>query len=296
MSLGRRPLRSLSEAVDPAIEHLYCFDMDDTLIQQMLPTEGKKLYKQTTGKDWPYERWWTVPATLRPPFPVKIKAPQKGAFVKAKQDPVGKVIVMTGRVATKEMKSTVASLLTKLGFGPLKFGDNLFLKRLNARDTAAWKISMLTGFTKRFPNLKKISVWEDRADHAQAFEAHIKKLGLEANVIHVKGGQPIAAMESYPNRSWWSVATGSRTGPRRKLKTITGPVEVPNEEPEHLMDNPLPGNMSPRAKQSVPAGRWHDRNKLKKIQGPALSGLGTRFAKLFGKRGGWQTEHDSTAS
>jgi hypothetical protein len=139
---------------------------------------------------------------LKPPFPVKIKAAQKAAFVKAKADPVGKVVVMTGRVATKDMKATVAKLLTKLGYGPLKFGDNLFLKRINVRDTGTWKKSMLTGFTKRFPNLKKISMWEDRADHAAAFRAHIKSLGLEANVTHVKGGQPFAVATEGSDRDW----------------------------------------------------------------------------------------------
>lgn len=97
-------------------------------------------------------------------------------------------------------------------------------------------------------------------------------------------------VESYPNRSWWSIATGARTGPktRRPLKT-RGPVEVPNEEPEKPMDNPLPGVMSPRAKQAVPGGRWHDRNKLRKAKGHiSLSGMGSRFMKFFnGKRGGW---------
>ena len=179
----------LVEKIEPAVEHLYVFDMDDTLIKQSM-----------RPKDWPHKRWWTRPESLKPPFPVKIKSAQKGAFVKAKQDPLGKVVVMTGRIATKEMKATVTRLLTKLGFGPLKFGDNLFLKKINVRSTEAWKKSMLTGFAKRFPNLKKISMWEDRGDHAAAFRAHISSMGLEGDVTHVKGGQPFAFAEGYDGR------------------------------------------------------------------------------------------------
>jgi hypothetical protein len=203
MPLGRKPKKGefinpeqfnesirLVERVEPAVEHLYVFDMDDTLIQQSM-----------RPADWPHKRWWTRPESLKPPFPVKIKAPQKAAFSKAKGDPVGKVVVMTGRIATKEMKSTVTKLLTRLGFGPLKFNDNLFLKKISVRDTAAWKKSMLTGFTKRFPNLKEISMWEDRGDHASAFRKHILSLGLKANVTHVKGGQPFAFAEGYDGRS-----------------------------------------------------------------------------------------------
>lgn len=297
--MSRRTLFTIVESggVDPSVENLYVFDCDDTLIKQTLKADGLKIYKKVTGKDWPHERWWTRPESLKPPFPVKIKAPQKAAYVRALEDPKGKVVVMTGRVATKDMKSTVGALLTKFGFGPLRYGDNLFLKRVNVRSTVGWKKSMLTGFTKRFPNLKKISMWDDRGDHVREFRAHIAKLGLEGDVTHVKGGQPFATVkESYPNRAWWSLATGSQASTpkskvpkRRKLKTVAGPVEVPNEEPERPMDNPLPGNMSPRAKQSVPGGKWHDRTRLKRTPGHiALSGHGSRFMKFFfGKRGGW---------
>jgi hypothetical protein len=272
----------LTEKIERGIEHLYVFDMDDTLIKQVHRDDAEKYL----GKPWPHERWWTRPESLRPPFPVKIKAPQKAAFVRAKQDPKGKVVVMTGRVATKDMKSTVGSLLTKLGYGPLKFGDNLFLKRLNVRDTAGWKKSMLTGFAKRFPDLKKISMWDDRAEHVRQFEAHIKKLGLEAAVTHVKGGQPYAVKaESYPNRPWWSIATGaqSKVPARRKLKTVD-PVELPQDEPEEPMDNPLPGNMSPRAKQAVPGSDWHNRKR----RPGNISMYGRRRLKsFFSKQGGW---------
>lgn len=95
---------------------------------------------------------------------------------------------------------------------------------------------------------------------------------------------------SFPNRPWTAIATGSQasTPKRRALKTVE-PVELPQDEPEEPLDNPLPGNMSPRAKQSVPAGRWQDRRKLKTTPGHvALTGHGTkRMQYFFGKQDGW---------
>lgn len=182
---------ALQEAQDPKIEHLYIFDMDDTLIE--LPAThktGRQEFNRLTGKKWPFKRWWTVPQTLQAPFDIKIRPDTKMAFNAAKGDPKGFVAVVTGRIASKEMRKTVESLLKRLGVGPLKYGDNLFLKRINEMNTLVWKKKMLDGFRKRFPNLKEVHLWDDRCDHVEAFEAHIRKMGL---IPQTKCVQPLAA-------------------------------------------------------------------------------------------------------
>ena len=47
------------------IKKLISFDFDDTLFHTPLPEEGKKIWKQKTGKDWPHSRgWWSKPESL----------------------------------------------------------------------------------------------------------------------------------------------------------------------------------------------------------------------------------------
>jgi hypothetical protein len=185
--------RILAEAgIERGVERLYVFDMDSTLIEE--PRPEKVDYTAITGKPWP-ERWWATAATLKKPLPIPVKPEVRAAFMQAKRDSRGKVVVMTGRVATPEMQTTVVDLLNRLGFGPLRLGDNLFLKRLNEHGTANWKKKMLTGFTKRFPDLKEIHIWDDRCDHVRDFEQHIKSLGLVAVPICVTAKELVGVAE-----------------------------------------------------------------------------------------------------
>jgi len=40
------------------IKKLISFDFDDTLVHTTLPAEGKVIWKEKTGEDWPHRGWW----------------------------------------------------------------------------------------------------------------------------------------------------------------------------------------------------------------------------------------------
>ncbi len=40
------------------ITNISIFDFDGTLIDTMTPEQGKKIYKEKTGKEWKYKGWW----------------------------------------------------------------------------------------------------------------------------------------------------------------------------------------------------------------------------------------------
>lgn len=182
---GLKTLRSKHREADLAVKTIYFFDMDDTLIRQPHKEAGMAAYERATGKPWPYKRWWSVPESLLPPFKPNPKPAIKGAYLRAKNDVHGYVVIMTGRVNTPGMRKAVSLVLKNAGFGGHTHGDNLILKNVNTRDTAAWKKKVMRGFTRRFPNVTTIRTWDDRGDHVEKFQQHIKDLGREGVVTHV---------------------------------------------------------------------------------------------------------------
>ena len=45
-------------------KRLICFDFDDTLFHTPLPEEGKKIWKEKTGQEWPHIGWWGKPESI----------------------------------------------------------------------------------------------------------------------------------------------------------------------------------------------------------------------------------------
>ncbi len=147
---------------------------------------------------------------------------------------------------------------------------------------------MLRGFTKRFPNLREINMWDDRGKHVSEFRSYITKtLKLDGKVTHVTEPTPAhietGVQESFPNRPWWSMPFADlephQLAPAETPKQARS--EAPRSDPLKPMANPLPGNVSPRAKQRAGGGRWEKRNKKPKS---AASLLG-RIASFTRGRG-----------
>lgn len=271
----------LLESQDKTVETLYVFDMDDTLLHHPSQKRGMAQWKRATGQDWPHgDRWWSVSATLKPPFKFdKVKATQ-AAFKKAKRDGKGKVVVMTGRLATKGFKETIPELLRQLGFGKFSFNDNLFLKRINERSTLAWKKKMISGFVRRYPNLKALHMWDDRGDHVTEFGAHIKKLGVKGKVTHVQEPTPAKVNENYPNTPDMKAMPFSpeewKLSPAKTPKDPSVSVGSADGVPKP-MKNKGPGNLDTRI-----TGRAKGRDRHKRKEGPSLMG---RITSYTGGRG-----------
>ena len=43
---------------------LISFDFDDTLCHTPLPEDGKQIWFEKTGTEWPYNGWWSKPESL----------------------------------------------------------------------------------------------------------------------------------------------------------------------------------------------------------------------------------------
>lgn len=169
-----------------SITKVSVFDFDGTLIDTMMPEEGKKIWKQKTGEDFPHKGWWSKRESLdlnifdHPPF-----EDMKNEYLKAKRSPNTFVALCTGRITplTKQVKD----ILYKYNFN---FDDVVLTgdKRFNngASDTLSFKINYLNSLRTQFPNLEVIEFWDDRNHHHKPFVEWAIKQPITVRIFHVK--------------------------------------------------------------------------------------------------------------
>lgn len=146
------------------------FDFDGTLIDTTMPDEGKKLWKEKTGEDFPHKGWWSKRESLDLNiFPNNAFDDMKSEFNKAKSEPNTFVALCTGRITP--LTNQVKAVLAKHGFkfdDVILTGDNRFNN--GANNTLTFKINYLNSLQKQFPNLEEIEFWDDRKIHEQSFK------------------------------------------------------------------------------------------------------------------------------
>jgi len=194
-SLRTREIALLIESRNA--KHLHVFDMDGTLARTPEPTTSNlDLYryhsrsKTNPRGDKPGD-WWGDHRTLRHPFEAHPIERTLKNYHAAKQDPHSKVVVMTGRIHKPEMADAVSHTLHKIGVQGHKHGHDLFLRppqdgKKKPIKTAHWKGHMLRQFHKEHPNLKHISMWDDREEHLDHFRDVLHDLGVRHSLHHVK--------------------------------------------------------------------------------------------------------------
>jgi pyruvate-formate lyase len=170
------------------IEEVYkvsVFDFDGTLIDTALPGEGKKIWKEKTGTEYPHAGWWGRKESLY--VDVYDNAPFDDVvsdYRKAVSEPNTHVSLCTGRMV--KLSNEVNAILNKYNF---KFddvvlnGDGRFSK--GSGDTVAFKIRYLASLQKTFPNLKEIEFWDDRDEHIPTFKQWGDQQRINVIVNHV---------------------------------------------------------------------------------------------------------------
>ena len=151
------------------VTELCIFDFDATLFMSpMFPAD----WQGHTGD------WFDTLQSLTPPCVVDPGPLWIGETVSAAQEAIGRpeayVVLMTGRGMSPELYARVSELVSSAG---LSFNE-IHLKP--GGRTMAWKSGMLQQFIDKFPDLQKVQVWEDRADHLDHFMKVAEDAGLEA--------------------------------------------------------------------------------------------------------------------
>ena len=96
-------------------KRLICFDFDDTLFHTPLPEEGKIVWKEKTGTEWPYRGWWGKSESIDDEiFDIPKNEWTYQRYLEAVADPDAYVIMATGRLdKVPGMREGVESILRK---------------------------------------------------------------------------------------------------------------------------------------------------------------------------------------
>jgi len=172
--------KMLLESVDVPTK-LYVFDFDDTLIRTPLPEKGRVIWQQFHGFPFPSKSeeeveqnrkitgWWGRKESLdMETFDMPLIPEVKSAYDIVKNDPDVMKVMLTGRRGNLE--SEVKAILGSHG---LKFDMYLFN---NKSDTLNAKITYLNDLLTNNPDIKAVTLFDDRTEHIPTFEDWGNKL------------------------------------------------------------------------------------------------------------------------
>jgi RNase P/RNase MRP subunit p29 len=163
------------------IKKLISFDFDDTLVHTTLPDEGKKIWKEKTGEDWPHRGWWSKPESLDMEiFDIPLNKKIYRRYKQAISDPDNYVILATGRVAP--LKDEVYTILGHYGLSfdethlnpgidTFEFKSNLFEKLINEMEP------------------EEFIMYDDRQEHLIRFVEWAKNMPCKVTLIDAISGE-----------------------------------------------------------------------------------------------------------
>ncbi|MFW6219960.1 MAG: hypothetical protein ACOC33_03895 [bacterium] len=136
------------------MKKLIVFDFDQTLFSTPEPEDGKKIWKEKTGEEYPQNKgWWGRPESLdNEMFDIKPLPNIYSKFKKDVSNPNNYVIILTAR--QEKLRPQVEKILNDNNIKP----DELIMRSGN-KD----KGDIILDFVKENPDLKSITVYDDFA-------------------------------------------------------------------------------------------------------------------------------------
>jgi len=164
---------------------LKIYDFDGTLVNTPLPDEeNKAIWKEKTGKDWE-GGWFSNPDSLRMDvFDIETIPSVISDYKKDAADSNNLMVMLTGRIPS--VGKYVKDILDANG---LKFDDYLFNDGGATEDN---KIKHMEMILKYNPNIRDVTIHDDRTPHIPIFQAWgdemVKKGYLDSfEVNHIPG-------------------------------------------------------------------------------------------------------------
>jgi FMN phosphatase YigB (HAD superfamily) len=148
---------------------LAVFDFDGTLMDTPLPVDGRKIYKEKTGQEWPYSGWWGQPLSLSDEiFDIQTIKDVVSDYKKEKSDPNTMVVMLTGRIT--KLSKYVKELLDKHNLTFDEYHYN------NGGSTDFVKMRIMENILDSNKSIRELELWDDREEHIPTFQSWGDKL------------------------------------------------------------------------------------------------------------------------
>ncbi len=165
---------------------LICFDFDGTLVNTELEDSGRIIWKQKTGKEWPYYGWWSKPESLDMDiFETPINKVVYYEYLKAVSDSENFVFLATGRL--ERLRKEVEKVLNKYNLSfttsdEIESKNGVFLN--TGGDTFLFKKKL---FEKMINKLQpdEFILYDDREEHLIKFIDWAKTMPCDVTIIDV---------------------------------------------------------------------------------------------------------------
>jgi hypothetical protein len=161
-------------------KRLISFDFDDTLCHTPKPEEGKIIWKEKTGTDWPYGGWWGRAESINPDiFDIPVNPWVYKKYLEAVADPDNYVILATGRLQKVEnMRKYVDMILSKHN---ISF-DEIYLNW--GGDTYNFKTKLFEQLIEKL-GVNEFIMYDDRSEHLVRFEEWAEEHHVQVTVVDV---------------------------------------------------------------------------------------------------------------
>ena len=162
------------------MQRLICFDFDDTLFHTPLPEEGKIIWKEKTGTEWPHRGWWGKPESIDDEiFDIPKNEWTYRKYLDAVADPGAYVILATGRLdKVPGMRENVEKILrdSNIEFDEvhLNWGGDTFIFKCNLLEQTIGKLGA-----------KELIFYDDRQEHLPKFVEWAKEQDIKSTIVDV---------------------------------------------------------------------------------------------------------------
>lgn len=135
------------------MKRLIAFDMDGSLINSPEPEDGKKIWKEKTGEEYPHKGWWGRKESLDTnvfeikPFPTILKKLEEANNLDDTH-----VIILTSRL--EKLRPEVENILNL---------NNIHVDELIMKNGSDDKGDIIQKYVKNNPDLEQIIVYDDFA-------------------------------------------------------------------------------------------------------------------------------------
>jgi FMN phosphatase YigB (HAD superfamily) len=156
---------------------IICFDFDDTLCHTPLPEDGKVIWKEKTGFEWPHRGWWSKPESLDVDvFDIPVNKWVYEKYLDAISEDSAYIILATGRI--EPLRKEVEKVLIK---NNLSF-DDVFLNF--GGDTFTFKTRLFENMIKKYQP-EEFIMYDDREEHLPKFYEWAKQQPCKVTVVDV---------------------------------------------------------------------------------------------------------------